>query len=76
MTVSQSQTATVKVNQAGSSPPPSGSPPSSWISQATVVITAPISTTSITGLWNWTRGSSLRTLAHSACRMTGPRKRL
>ena len=49
-TVSQSQTATVKVNQAGSSPPPSGAPPKTWISQATVVITAPTSTTNITGL--------------------------
>ena len=76
ITVSHNQTATVKVNQAGSSPPPSGSPPNTWISQATVVITAPISTTIITGLWNWTRGSSLTTLAHSACRRMGPRKRL
>ena len=49
-TVSHSQIATVNVNQAGSSPPPSGSPPKTWISQATVVITAPISTTNITGL--------------------------
>ena len=33
-TVSHSQIATVNVNQAGSSPPPSGPPPKSWISQA------------------------------------------
>ena len=38
-TVSHSQTATVNVNQAGSSPPPSGLPPKTWISQATVVMT-------------------------------------
>ena len=36
-TVSQSQIATVKVNHAGSSPPPSGAPPKTWISQPTVV---------------------------------------
>ena len=63
MTVSQSQTATVKVNQAASFPPPSGSPPVAWISQPTVVIKAPISTTNITGLCHCTRGSSLRRLA-------------
>ena len=33
-TVSQSQSATTPVNQAGSSPPPSGSPPKTWIEQA------------------------------------------
>ena len=49
-TVSHSQTATVKVNQAGSSPPPRDCPPNSWMNQATVVMTAPISTTNITGL--------------------------
>ena len=38
MTVSHSQSATVKVNQAGSLPPPSGSPPKTWISQPTVVM--------------------------------------
>jgi hypothetical protein len=65
-TVSHSQSATVPVNQAGSSPPPSGSPPKTCLSQAKVVITAPISTTSITGLCHWTRGSSLATLAMSA----------
>jgi hypothetical protein len=48
------------VNHAGSSPPPSGRPPKSWISQATVVIAAPISTTNMTGLRTCTRGSSLR----------------
>ena len=59
-TVSHSQMATLNVNQAGSCPPPSGLPPNTWISQATVVITAPISTTNITGLRICTRGSSLR----------------
>ncbi len=68
ITVSHSQTVTVKVNQAGSWPPPSGPPPNTWISQATVVITAPISTTNITGLRTWTRGSSLVTDSHSAGR--------
>ena len=57
-TVSHSQTVTVKVNHAGSSPPPSGPPPKTWISQAMVVMTAPISTTNITGLRTCTRGSS------------------
>ena len=51
-TVSQSQIATLNVNQEASWPPPSGVPPKTWISQATVVITAPISTTNITGLWS------------------------
>ena len=67
-TVSQSQTVTLKVNQEGSWPPPSGLPPKSWISQATVVIRAPISTTNMTGLRTWTRGSSLRTDSTSAGR--------
>jgi hypothetical protein len=58
-TVSQSQTVTVKVNHHGSSPPPSGAPPNAWISQAIVVMTAPISTTNMTGLWSCLRGSSL-----------------
>ena len=49
-TVSHSHTATVKVNQAGSSPPPSGSPPKTWISQPMVVMSAPTSTTNMTGL--------------------------
>ena len=69
MTVSHSQRATVKVNQGASLPPPSGSPPKAWISHPTVVITAPTSTTNITGLCHWTRGSSLRRLASSAARM-------
>ena len=34
-TVSQSQTPIEKANQAGSSPPPSGAPPKTWISQPT-----------------------------------------
>jgi hypothetical protein len=59
-TVSHSQTATVNVNHAGSSPPPSGPPPNPWISQPAVVIAAPTSTTNITGLRICTRGSSLR----------------
>ena len=58
-TVSHSQTVTVNVNQAGSLPPPSGWPPNSWMSQAIVVMTAPTSTTNITGLRSCTRGSSL-----------------
>ena len=74
-TVSQSQTVTLKVNQAGSWPPPSGSPPKSWISQATVVIRAPISTTNMTGLRTWTRGSSLRTDSSSAGRRISGSKR-
>ena len=69
-TVSHSQIATVNVNQAGSFPPPSGSPPKTWISHATVVITAPISTTNITGLRMTWRGSSLRKLAITASRTT------
>ena len=35
-------------------------PPKSWISHAIVVISAPTSTTNMTGLRTWTRGSSLR----------------
>ena len=58
-TVSHSHTATVKVNHAGSSPPPNGAPPKSWISHAIVVISAPTSTTNMTGLRTCTRGSSL-----------------
>ena len=67
-TVSHSQTATVKVNHQGSSPPPGGRPPNAWMSQATVVMTAPISTTNITGLRIWTRGSSLAKLGQMAAR--------
>ena len=67
-TVSHSQIAMLKVNQAASWPPPNGVPPNTWISQATVVITAPISTTNITGLRIWTRGSSFRSDATSAGR--------
>ena len=57
-TVSHSQIEIVTVYQAGSSPP-SALPPNTWISHVTVVITAPISTTNMTGLRTWTRGSSL-----------------
>ena len=67
-TVSHSQKVTVKVNHQGSSPPPSGAPPNAWISQATVVMAAPISTTNITGLRIWTRGSSLAKLGPMAPR--------
>ena len=75
-TVSHSQTATTKVNQAGSSPPPSGSPPKAWMSQPKVVMTAPISTTSMTGLRNCTRGSSFAKLERTAWRSAAPPKRL
>ena len=57
---------TVKVNQAGSSPPPSGSPPKTWISQPTVVISAPISTTNITGLRTWSAGRACAEAAREA----------
>ena len=66
---------TLKVNQEGSWPPPSGLPPKTWISQATVVIRAPISTTNMTGLRTWTRGSSLRTDSSSAGRRISGSKR-
>ena len=49
-TVSHSQNEITNVYHAGSPPPPSGLPPNTWISHVTVVITAPISTTNITGL--------------------------
>ena len=65
-TVSHSQNEIVNVYQAGSLPPPSGLPPNTWISQVTVVIVAPISTTNITGLRIWTRGSSFLKLSISA----------
>jgi hypothetical protein len=67
-TVSHSQTATVKVNHQGSLPPPSGAPPNAWISHATVVMAAPISTTNITGLRSWMRGWSLAKLGPTAAR--------
>ena len=51
-TVSQSQIATVKLNQAGSSPPPSGLRRTAGSARPTVVITAPTSTTNMTGLRN------------------------
>ena len=65
-TVSHSQNEIVAVYQAGSWPPPSGPPPNTWISQVTVVIAAPISTTNMTGLRICTRGSSLIRLSSSA----------
>ena len=64
-TVSHSQNEITNVYQAGSLPP-SALPPNTWINQVTVVMTAPISTTNITGLRIWTRGSSLMTLSISA----------
>ena len=71
-TVSHSQMAIVNVYQAGSPvparvlPPPRGLPPVAWMIHATVVISAPISTTNITGLRICTRGSSLTKLSISA----------
>ena len=67
-TVSHSQIAIVNVYQAGSLPP-SDWPPPSWMNHVTVVISAPISTTNITGLRICTRGSSFLKLSISA-RMT------
>ena len=66
ITVSHSQKAIVNVYHAGSWPPPSGLPPKAWISHVPVVITAPISTTNITGLRICTRGSSFLKLSISA----------
>src|SRR5262245_5545933 len=54
-TVNQSQSETAKMNHAGASPAPS----SAWTNRA-VVRMLPISTTNMTGLRSWTRGSSLR----------------
>ena len=56
-TVSHSQIAIVNVYHDGSLPP-SDSPPPTWMNHVTVVISAPISTTNITGLRICTRGSS------------------
>ena len=69
ITVSHSQKAIVNVYHAGSWPPPSGLPPKAWISHVPVVITAPTSTTNITGLRTCTRGSSFLRLSISACTM-------
>ena len=68
-TVSHSQIATVKVNQAGSLPPPGASPPNAWTIQISVVSTAPISTTNMTGLRTMSRGSSLPNEAAIAAAM-------
>ncbi len=65
-TVNHSQIAIRNVYHAGSLPPPSGLPPNAWISQVTVVMTEPISTTNITGLRTCTRGSSFLKLSISA----------
>ena len=71
-TVSHSQTVTVNVNHEGSFPPPSGWPPNSWISHAIVVISAPTSTTNMTGLRTCTRGSSfLKEAAIAGHRISG-----
>ena len=51
--------------------PPSGVPPNACLSHATVVMTAPISTTNITGLRICTRGSSLRSESSAASNL-GP----
>ena len=67
-TVSHSHSETTKVNIADSLPPPRGSPPKACMSQPIVVMTAPTSTTNITGLRNCTRGSSLRNDPSSAGR--------
>jgi hypothetical protein len=56
----------VNVNQAGSLPPPSGAPPPACLTQPIVVMTAPTSTTNITGLRSCTRGSSFRSDAQIA----------
>ena len=72
-TVSHSQIEIVNVYQAGSLPPPSGLPPNTWMNHVTVVITAPISTTNITGLRICTRGSSLMKLSMSARLTMSPR---
>lgn len=56
--MSQSQSATVKVKPADSSPPPNGSPVITCTIQASVVSAAPTSTTKITGLAISARGSS------------------
>ncbi len=64
-TVSHSQIEIVNVNHDGSLPP-RDSPPPSWMSHVTVVISAPISTTNITGLRTCTRGSSFLKLSISA----------
>ncbi len=61
---------TAKVNHAGSLPPPRGSPPSAWLSQPAVVITAPTSTTNMTGLRIVCRGSSFVNEATTARRIT------
>ena len=64
-TVSHSHTEIVNVYHAGSLPP-SDWPPPSWMNHVTVVISAPISTTNITGLRIWMRGSSFLKLSISA----------
>jgi hypothetical protein len=45
---------------------PGALPPKAWINQMALVMTAPISTTNMTGLRTMWRGSSLRTLSLTA----------
>ncbi len=74
-TVSHSQTEMVSVYQPGSWPPPSDAPPKAWITQLTVVMSAPSSTTNMTGLRICTRGSSLVRLSSRARRTMSPCRR-
>ena len=70
-TVSHSQIAIVTVYQAGC-PPARKWPPNTWMIQIAVQIAAPSSTTNITGLRTWTRGSSLAKLSITARRAISP----
>ena len=63
-TVSQRKQATVTVNQPG------------WTAISTVVITLPISTTKMTGLWTSVRGSSLRNESRAATATSSGEKTL
>jgi len=71
-TVSHSHTEITNVYQAGSLPP-SAWPPNTCLNHVNVVISAPTSTTNITGLRICTRGSSFLKLSISA-RMTMSRR--
>ena len=64
-TVNHSHTATVNVNQRARGRPRAAAA-EDWMIQATVVMTAPISTTNMTGLRTWTRGSSFAKEPRSA----------
>ncbi len=63
-TVNQSQSATWPVNETPPGPPP----PTRFTANRRVTRTLPTSTTNITGLRAWTRGSSLRNAAAAAQR--------